>query len=56
MTRKSMLNILADELSKAPDLPPEHVAHITNIRNDVDIGPGIESVLRAMIRIEEGDK
>ncbi len=52
-TRQHMLELIALELERSEGLPDNAHVHIADIRDDKNIGPGLESVLRAMARIEK---
>jgi hypothetical protein len=55
-TRKELLNILASELEASEGLPLNADKHLAALRDDVDIGPGLEAALRAMRKVEAGAK
>lgn len=50
MTREEMIEILAQELERAENLPPNAADHIAELREGKH-GPGIEAALRAMERV-----
>jgi hypothetical protein len=50
-TREHMLELIALELERAEGLENAHV-HIADLRDDKNVGPGVEAVLRAMQRLE----
>ena len=51
MTRTQMIEILAQELERSPNLPPGADKIIADFRNGV-VGTSFEAVLRAMQRVE----
>jgi hypothetical protein len=56
MTRERLRKILAEELEKAEDLPLGAEKHLCDLRDGINIGPGIEATLRAMQRVAEEAK
>jgi hypothetical protein len=56
LTRKRQLEILAEELERAEGLPPGANKLVAELREGVNIGPGFEATLRAMVRAEAEGK
>jgi hypothetical protein len=54
MNRKQALELIASELEAAEGLPPNAAQHIADIRADKNVGPGIESMIRAVLKAAEG--
>jgi len=56
MTRQRAIELLVSELQAAEGLPPNAAQHLADLRNDVNVGPGFEAAIRAVIRASEGAK